>query len=43
MGSAELLPDGGMFVGWGATPYYSAFAADGSQVMDAVMPSGAEV
>ncbi len=40
MGSAELLPDGGMFVGWGATPYYSEFAADGSQVMDAVMPLG---
>ncbi len=40
MGSAELLPDGGMFVGWGATPYYSEFAADGSLVMDAAMPLG---
>jgi hypothetical protein len=40
MGSAELLPDGGMFVGWGATPYYSQFAADGSLVMDASLPSG---
>jgi hypothetical protein len=40
MGSAELLPDGGMFVGWGATPYYSEFAADGSLVMDAVLPLG---
>ncbi len=40
MGSAELLPDGGMFVGWGATPCYSEFAADGSLVMDAVMPLG---
>ncbi len=38
MGNAELLPHGGMFVGWGATPYYSEFAADGSLVMDAVMP-----
>jgi hypothetical protein len=39
-GSAELLPDGGMFVGWGATPYYSEFAADGSLVMDALLPVG---
>ncbi len=40
MGNAELLPDGGMFVGWGAAPCYSEFAADGSLVMDAVMPVG---
>jgi Arylsulfotransferase (ASST) len=40
MGDAELLPDGGMFVGWGASPYYSEFAADGSLVMDAVLPLG---
>jgi hypothetical protein len=40
MGSAELLPDGGMFVGWGATPYYSEFAADGALVMDALLPLG---
>ncbi len=40
MGNAQLLPDGGMFVGWGTTPYYSEFAADGSLIMDAVMPLG---
>ncbi len=40
MGSAELLPDGRMFVGWGAAPCYSEFAADGLLDMDAVMPSG---
>ncbi len=40
MGNAELRPGGGMFVGWGATPHYSEFAADGSLVMDAVVPLG---
>ena len=28
MGSAQLLPDGRMFVGWGTEPHFSEFAAD---------------
>jgi hypothetical protein len=34
MGSAQLLPDGRMFVGWGSLPYYSEFAADGRLLAD---------
>ena len=34
MGSAQLLPGGRMFVGWGTLPYYSEFAADGSLLAD---------
>ena len=35
MGSAQLLPDGRMFVGWGANPYFSEFAEDGKVLLDA--------
>jgi hypothetical protein len=34
MGSAQLLPGGRMFVGWGTLPYFSEFAADGSLLAD---------
>jgi Arylsulfotransferase (ASST) len=34
MGSAQLLPDGKMFVGWGSLPYFSEFAADGGLLAD---------
>jgi len=40
MGSAQLLADGGFFVGWGTTPEISEFAADGSVVYDATFPGG---
>jgi hypothetical protein len=34
MGSAQLLPDGRMFVGWGTHPYFSEFDADGKLLLD---------
>jgi hypothetical protein len=42
MGSAQLLPDGRMFVGWGTTPYFSEFAPDGHLLMDGLLAPGAE-
>ncbi|HEX9065208.1 MAG TPA: arylsulfotransferase family protein [Streptosporangiaceae bacterium] len=34
MGSAQLLPDGRMFVGWGTEPHFSEFSADGRLLLD---------
>jgi hypothetical protein len=42
MGNAQLLADGHMVVGWGAAPYVTEFAADGSIVYDAHLPRGGE-
>jgi Arylsulfotransferase (ASST) len=41
MGSAQLLPDGRMVVGWGTDPYFSEFAPDGSLLLDGAMIKGA--
>jgi Arylsulfotransferase (ASST) len=40
-GSAQTLPDGGMFVGWGAQPRFSQFFPDGRLLLDGMMASGA--
>jgi hypothetical protein len=40
-GSAQLLPDGGVFVGWGNQPAYSEFSADGELRYDARFGAGA--
>jgi hypothetical protein len=40
LGSAQLLPDGRMFVGWGSQPHFSEFAADGRLVLDATIIKG---
>jgi hypothetical protein len=34
MGSAQLLPDGRMFVGWGTEPHFSEFSSDGKLLLD---------
>jgi hypothetical protein len=34
MGSAQLLPDGRMFVGWGTQPHFSEFAPSGKLLLD---------
>jgi hypothetical protein len=34
MGSVQLLPDDRVFIGWGASPYFSEFAADGKLLLD---------
>jgi hypothetical protein len=34
MGSAQLLGDGRMFVGWGTEPHFSEFSADGNLLLD---------
>jgi len=40
MGSAQLLSDGRMFVGWGTEPHFSEFAPDGSLLLDADIIKG---
>jgi hypothetical protein len=34
-GSAQVLPDGDMFVGWGQQPYFTEFTSSGKQIFDA--------
>ncbi len=40
MGSAQLLEDGGMFVGWGTQPYFSEFSRDGRLLLDGSITVG---
>jgi len=40
MGNAQLLPDGGMFVGWGTNPYFSEFSPDGKLILDGQLTKG---
>jgi hypothetical protein len=37
-GSAQLLPGGGVFVGWGGSPYVTEFDRSGAIVFDARLP-----
>jgi hypothetical protein len=39
-GSLQVLPNGDVFVGWGAEPYYTQFHADGTPVIDAHISEG---
>jgi hypothetical protein len=39
-GNAELLANGGQFVGWGALPYFSQFSSSGQLVFNAELPAG---
>lgn len=39
-GSMQLLPNGDVFVGWGAEPYYTEYRADGTAVLDAKFAKG---
>jgi hypothetical protein len=41
MGSAQLRPDGHMFVGWGTQTRFSEFAEDGRLILDGTMELGA--
>jgi outer membrane protein assembly factor BamB len=36
-GNVAMLPNGNVFVGWGAQPYISEFTADGKLIFDAVL------
>jgi hypothetical protein len=38
-GSAQVLPNGHMFVGWGGEPYFSEFNANGTLVLDGRLPT----
>jgi Arylsulfotransferase (ASST) len=40
MGNAQMLPGGGMFVGWGTNPYFSEFDADGKLLLDGELLKG---
>lgn len=39
-GNTQLLPDGRVFVGWGAQPYFSEFGADGKLLLNGQLPVG---
>jgi hypothetical protein len=39
-GSAQALPDGNLFVGWGSEPYFSEYSAAGRQLFDGHFPAG---
>jgi hypothetical protein len=39
-GNVQLLPNGNVFVGWGAQPFVSEFTADGELVFDAQLGTG---
>jgi hypothetical protein len=39
-GNAQTTPDGGLFVGWGALPYFSEFDPAGRLVFNAQFPTG---
>jgi hypothetical protein len=39
-GNAQTTPDGGLFVGWGALPYFSEFDPSGRLVFNAEFPTG---
>jgi hypothetical protein len=39
-GNAQTTPDGGLFVGWGALPYFSEFDPAGRLVFNAEFPTG---
>jgi hypothetical protein len=41
-GNAEFLPDGHLFVGWGAQPYFTEFDAAGTVVLDGHFGAGAD-
>ena len=39
MGSAQVLPDGNVFVGWGSQPRFTEFSKSGQILIDGLMPS----
>jgi hypothetical protein len=39
-GSTQLLKGGGLFVGWGALPYFSEFSPSGQLLFNAELPAG---
>jgi len=39
-GNAQTTPDGGLFVGWGALPYFSEFDPSGHLAFNAEFPTG---
>jgi hypothetical protein len=39
-GNAQATPDGGLFVGWGALPYFSEFDQSGRLTFNAQFPTG---
>jgi hypothetical protein len=41
-GNAQLLPDGHLFVGWGAQPYFTEFEPSGRVVLDGRFGRGAD-
>jgi hypothetical protein len=42
LGNTQLLGNGGVFVGWGGSPYVTEFARTGAIVFDASLPRGGQ-
>jgi hypothetical protein len=42
MGSAQVLPNGNVLVGWGTEPYVTEYSADGTVLLDARLPRGGQ-
>jgi hypothetical protein len=42
LGNTQLLDDGGVFVGWGGSPYLTEFDRSGEIVFDARLPQGGQ-
>ena len=40
LGSVQMMPNDNVFVGWGAQPYFTEFASDGTQLMFGQLPLG---
>jgi hypothetical protein len=41
-GNVQTQPNGNVFVGWGASPYFTEYGPDGSVRFDATLPRGGE-
>ncbi|HET8979261.1 MAG TPA: arylsulfotransferase family protein [Solirubrobacteraceae bacterium] len=40
LGNVQVLSDGNVFIGWGAQPYFSEYASDGTLLLDGQLPMG---
>lgn len=40
LGNVDLQSDGGVFIGWGAQPYFSLHSSDGTMILDGELPIG---
>ncbi|HVA86560.1 MAG TPA: arylsulfotransferase family protein [Candidatus Saccharimonadales bacterium] len=41
-GDVQVLANGNVFIGWGSTPWFTEFAADGTVIFDATFPAAVQ-